>query len=62
MAEFDWRSPKAYANIHRADPPGFAWESVRRSPNYRAQFSTITHPDRSAPANFRKHWGLIFRR
>ncbi|MDU0954409.1 MAG: DUF6499 domain-containing protein [Bradyrhizobium sp.] len=61
MSEFDWRSPKAYANIHRADRPGFAWESVRRSPNYCTEFSAIVHLDRSAPANFRKHWGLIFR-
>ncbi|MDU6749591.1 MAG: DUF6499 domain-containing protein, partial [Bradyrhizobium sp.] len=55
MSEFDWRSPKAYANIHRADRPGFAWESVRRSPNYCTEFSAIVHLDRSAPANFRKH-------
>ncbi|MGJ4950050.1 transcriptional regulator domain-containing protein [Bradyrhizobium sp. HKCCYLS20291] len=61
MSEFDWRAPKAYANLHRADRPGFAWESVRRSSNYCTQFSAIAHPDRSAPANFRKHWGLIFR-
>ncbi len=61
MSEFDWRAPKAYANMHRADRPGFAWEYVRRSSNYRAQFSAIVHPDRNPSASFRKHWGLIFR-
>ncbi|WP_315773864.1 MULTISPECIES: transcriptional regulator domain-containing protein [unclassified Bradyrhizobium] len=61
MSEFDWRAPKAYANMHRADRPGMAWECVRRSPNYRAQYSATVRADRDDAATFRRRWGLIFR-
>ncbi|MGX9944018.1 transcriptional regulator domain-containing protein [Bradyrhizobium denitrificans] len=47
--------------MHRADRPGLAWECVRRSPNYRAQYSATTRADRDDAATFRRRWGLIFR-
>lgn len=32
----DWREEEAYAELLRAEPPTFAWEWLRRVPDYRA--------------------------
>jgi hypothetical protein len=34
MPDFDWRAPKAYANIDKADRPELAWECLRRDTEY----------------------------
>lgn len=63
MPEFDWRSPDAYRPIQDITGPGFAWEFLRRSPDYRRdvkrQRRTLTG-DRADDA-FGRRWGLPFR-
>jgi len=44
----DWRDRSSYAYLHAADRSSFAWEWLRRSPEYRA--AAVTPP--SSPAQF----------
>lgn len=64
MPEFDWRSPDAYRPIQDVTSPGFAWEFLRRSPDYRHDVKrrtrAPTHPARADDA-FVRRWGLPFR-
>ncbi|MGL9623168.1 transcriptional regulator domain-containing protein [Bradyrhizobium sp. BWC-3-1] len=59
MSEFDWRSPEAYQHaIKSGEMADFAWESLRRSPNYRASY----RENRSQmTSEFRRRWGVCFR-
>ncbi len=64
MPEFDWRSPDAYRPIQDITAPGFAWEFLRRSPDYRRDVQR--HIRSSSDINraddvFVRHWGLPFR-
>ncbi|UPK28078.1 DUF6499 domain-containing protein [Bradyrhizobium sp. 195] len=62
MSEFDWRSPEAYRHaIKSAEMPDFAWESLRRSPNYRASFREARSKGGQATSEFRRRWGVCFR-
>ncbi|WP_354130029.1 DUF6499 domain-containing protein [Bradyrhizobium sp. RT3b] len=59
MSEFDWRSPEAYQHaINSGEMADFAWESLRRSPNYRTSY----RENRSQmTSEFRRRWGVCFR-
>ncbi|WP_354211098.1 MULTISPECIES: DUF6499 domain-containing protein [unclassified Bradyrhizobium] len=59
MSEFDWRSPGAYQQaIKSGEMADFAWESLRRSPSYRACY----RENRSQmTSEFRRRWGVCFR-
>ena len=61
MPDFNWRSPEAYSNVQNADPTGFAWEWLRRNPEYQDGYRTLVNPLNAAPAEFRSNWGLSFR-
>jgi hypothetical protein len=61
MPDFDWRAPKAYANIHTADRAELAWECLRRDTEYHDHYDAVTNPNVSAPSAFRRRWRLIFR-
>jgi len=62
MAQFDWRSPKAYSQLETAELPGLAWEYLRRNPVYREEYWALVDANGETPAEFRKKWGLTFRR
>lgn len=64
MAKPDWRSPEAYEPIRDINAAGFAWEFLRRNPDYRADVSRIgiaNPPDPDAAGDTARHWGLPFR-
>lgn len=64
MPEFDWRSRDAYRPIQDITAPGFAWEFLRRSPDYRHDVKRhIRRPSHISRADdvFVRQWGLPFR-
>ncbi|HEV7252102.1 MAG TPA: DUF6499 domain-containing protein [Mesorhizobium sp.] len=65
MPKFDWRNPEAYKPIQDVTAPGFAWEFLRRNPEYRRDVrqATRTIPlGESADPAFTQRWRLPFRR
>jgi hypothetical protein len=67
MSRPDWRSAAAYEDKHDLDPPGFAYEFLRRNPKFvRDQKKleralarhALTTQMRSA---FARRWGIRFR-
>ena len=64
MPDFDWRSPEAYDRARTLEPSGFAWECLRRNPDYQSDFDTLPYatPDPMMITTFRRRWGLCFRR
>ena len=59
----DWRSPAAYAYLNDLDLAGFAWEFLRRNPDYRRNFrSVVGKPKRQTQLAQQSvtHWGLRF--
>lgn len=60
MSEFDWRSPDAYQAIKSGDRPDFAWETLRRSPNYRIAYRDA-RSNGQVTSEFRRRWGICFR-
>ncbi len=38
MAPIDWRRPETYEKIRDLDAVGFAWEYLRRNPDYRRAY------------------------
>jgi hypothetical protein len=63
MPYSDWRSPEAYDHAKTLEPTGFAWECLRRSPDYQRDFRALTYatPDPIMITTFRRRWGLCFR-
>jgi len=62
MSEFDWRSPEAYQRaVKSGEMEDFAWESLRRSPNYRSACQQARSKGGVATSEFRRRWGLCFR-
>lgn len=64
MTRFDWRSPEAYESIQEVNAAGFAWEFLRRNPDYRAEVRKNNGGAAFEPesaGNFARHWGLPFR-
>ena len=54
----DWRSASAYAYLNRLDRSGFAWEFLRRNPNYHRDYRTAMR--RRDPQEVAR-WRLRFR-
>ena len=61
MPDFNWRSPEAYSKLQNADLTGLAWECLRRNPEYRKHYRSLSNPLDGAPTEFRQKWGLTFR-
>ncbi len=61
MPEFDWRSPEAYQRAKAGEMTDLAWESLRRSPNYRADYREALSMGGHVSSEFRRRWGLCFR-
>ena len=62
MSHSDWRSPEAYDRALELEPTGFAWECLRRNPDYQRAHHQLGHstPDPIVIAAFRTRWGLCF--
>lgn len=67
MNRVDWRSPDAYASLRSLDAPDFAWEYLRRNPEFlrdqtklerAARLGTLNSVDMEA---FTRRWGVRFR-
>ncbi|MGY3621552.1 transcriptional regulator domain-containing protein [Bradyrhizobium sp. USDA 10063] len=61
MSEFDWRSPEAYQRAKTGEMTDFAWESLRRSPTYRADYQDAISNGGPVDPEFRRRWGVCFR-
>lgn len=62
MSDFDWRMPNAYDRAKDAEITGFAWECLRRNPDYRREHQEIPPAQPFAvDSAFRQRWGLCFR-
>jgi hypothetical protein len=60
MSGFDWRSANGYDRAQDAEITGFAWECLRRNPNYQRDHHGISRAS-TVSAEFRQKWGLCFR-
>lgn len=57
----DWRSSSAAQTLSQLDRAGFAWEFLRRNPDYHRDYRRIAEAAEGAaraPAAFSKRWGL----
>jgi hypothetical protein len=62
MSEIDWRSPGAYQQATKSgEVADFAWESLRRSPNYRLACQEARSEGGAVSSEFRRRWGVCFR-
>ena len=64
MALIDWRRPETYEKMRDLDAVGFAWEYLRRNPDYQRAYlqssreiTAIGH----TPSSPLRHWGPSFR-
>ncbi|TNC96127.1 MAG: hypothetical protein FD119_1964 [Stygiobacter sp.] len=62
-----WRSESVQDRLNRLDRPGFAFEFLRRNPNYRSDWSQTRHrvaqgtlDAHDAQAELARRWGLCF--
>lgn len=63
MGQIDWRSNAAYQHLREHDAPGFAWEFLRRNPEFIADVKALSTTGRRLPtsaqkARFARKWGL----
>jgi len=49
-----------WPSLSRLTVPGFAWEFLRRNPDYRAEFARGGTPDGAGEARLSDRWGLRF--
>jgi hypothetical protein len=62
MSEFNWRSSDAYyKRTEGAELTGFAWECLRRNPDFRRDRLSASPVSLTVSAEFRDRWGLAFR-
>ena len=64
MSKFDWRSADSYSEALDYDAAAFAWEYLRRNPDYRDDYQTsIDTGSLEAPGMLamRRRWGVCFR-
>jgi len=60
----DWRSPAAYSYLNDLDLAGFAWEFLRRNPDYRRNFRSVVGKPKGQTQFAQQsmtRWGLRFR-
>ena len=60
MSGFDWRSANGYDRVQDAEVTGFAWECLRRNPDFQRDYRGISRTS-IVSAEFRQRWGLCFR-
>jgi hypothetical protein len=63
----DWRFPGAYEDVLSLDAPGFAWQFLRRNPEFIRAWHTLTAAAKSGTLKqtdadrFAEIWGVRFR-
>jgi hypothetical protein len=68
MSTADWRSADAYQELRSLDAPAFAFEFLRRNPEFRADHARLARKARGRPLEvsdadaFAERWGVRFRR
>jgi hypothetical protein len=68
MSHADWRNPSAYEELRSLDAPGFAWEYLRRNPDFQQERRKLEQANRRGALNqtevaaFARRWGVRFRR
>lgn len=68
MSRPDWGAPEAYEHARSLDAPGFAWEYLRRNPEFLQQRRKLEEAARRGaldPAEvdaFTRRWGVRFRK
>lgn len=64
MSKFDWRSADTYTELLDSDAAAFAWEYLRRNPEYRRDYAALAdiaaQGTLDSPA-MRRKWGVCFR-
>ena len=62
MSHSNWRSPVAYDRAQELEATGFAWECLRRNPDYRRDHRELARskPDPIVITAFGRRWGLCF--
>lgn len=64
MSKFDWRSADTYSELLDSDAAAFAWEYLRRNPEYRKDYAALADiAARETPHSpaIRRRWGVCFR-
>ena len=67
MSSKDWRSPDAYEYLRPLDAPGFAWEFLRRNPEFVQERDRLEQAAQQGNLNqaeadeFARRWGVRFR-
>ena len=68
MSRADWRSPGAYEELRSLNAPGFAWEFLRRNPDFQQDRRKLERAARRGVLNqaeadaFARRWGVRFRK
>src|SRR5579864_3881377 len=68
MSHADWRAPGAYEDLRSLDAPGFAWEYLRRNPDFLRHRRKLDRSARDGSLDqaevdaFTRRWGVRFRR
>lgn len=66
MARADWRSASAYEDLRPLDAPAFAYEFLRRNPDFLADHARLTRKarrrtlDAAEAEEFARRWGVRF--
>lgn len=66
MARADWRSPSAYEELRPLDAPAFAYEFLRRNPDFLSDHARLARKSRSRTLDaaeataFARRWGVRF--
>ena len=66
MARADWRSVCAYEELRPLDAPAFAYEFLRRNPEFLAHHARLMRKSRKRALEatdaeeFSRHWGVRF--
>ena len=67
MPQADWRSPGVYQALALLDAPDFAWQFLKRNPEFRDEtrkLADLTEQDSlsaDAADEFARRWGVLFR-
>jgi|SRR5581483_5375448 len=67
MAREDWRSASAYEELRPLDAPAFAYQFLRRNPEFNADHARMIRASRKRPLqpaeleDFSRRWGVRFR-
>src|SRR5438874_13788155 len=63
VSQPDWQSKIPYEHLQQHDAPGFAWQFLRRNPEFTADTKALSATGRNLPTNaqkeaFARKWGV----